>query len=104
MWTQDKEKGVGIAKRIDSGSMSVNETAMTYGIHEAPFGGMKQSGIGQVNGETGLRAYCYAQPIIVDRFGRDTEMFWYPLRQAKFNTMQRLMKRVWETRLGRWIS
>src|SRR5690348_17906673 len=38
----------------------VNDCAITYGATEAPFGGRKQSGVGQVNGETGLKGYCYA--------------------------------------------
>jgi len=32
---------------------------MTYGVPEAPFGGLKQSGVGQVNGVTGLGGYCH---------------------------------------------
>ena len=49
-----------------TGSVSVNDIAVTYGIAEAPFGGLKASGVGQVNGEVGIRGYCHAHPIITD--------------------------------------
>jgi len=69
VWTQDERKGFKIAKRLNSGSVCINEIAVTYGIPEAPFGGQKNSGIGRVNGETGLKSYCNIKPIIVNRFG-----------------------------------
>ncbi len=72
---------------------------------EAPFGGRKSSGVGQVNGESGLRGYCFAQPILVDRFGgRQTAAKNYPYSFAKDAGMQRLMRLLWGTPLGRWLS
>lgn len=69
VWTQNERKGFRIAQRLNSGSVCVNDTAITYGIPEAPFGGEKNSGIGRENGETGLKGYCSIQPIVVNRFG-----------------------------------
>ncbi len=43
VWTKDKDKGFAIARRIDTGSVCVNDMAMTYGAAEAPFGGVKNS-------------------------------------------------------------
>src|SRR4029079_15106611 len=51
VWTRDEAKAIALAKRIDSGSVCVNDCAITYGATEAPFGGRKSSGVGQVNGE-----------------------------------------------------
>jgi len=104
VWTRDKHKGVELAKRVEAGSMCVNEVEMVYGVTEAPFGGLKQSGIGQVNGEEGLRGYCHAQPILIDRFGAKRESAWYPFTAAKERTMKRVMRLLWGTPLGRWIS
>ncbi len=104
VWTRDKHKGFELAKRLDAGSVCVNETEMIYGVTEAPFGGLKQSGIGQVNGEAGLRGYCYAQPILVDRFGAKREQAWYPFTAKKERTMKRIMRLLWGTPLGRWMS
>jgi hypothetical protein len=82
----------------------INETAIAYGAVEAPFGGRRTSGVGQVNGETGLRGYCFAQPIILDRFQQKEEHVWYPYTADKAKTLQKVMKWVWGTRVGRWLA
>ena len=50
VWTRDKEKGFRIAERMETGGVCINDMALTYGVPEAPFGGVKDSGVGQVNG------------------------------------------------------
>jgi succinate-semialdehyde dehydrogenase/glutarate-semialdehyde dehydrogenase len=104
VWTRDPRKGLEIAQRLDAGSVCVNDRAMTYGVQEAPFGGRKESGIGHVNGEVGLRGYCYPQPILIDRFGGRQAAENYPYARDKDATMQKLIRFLWGTRVGRWIS
>ena len=33
----------------------------------APFGGVKNSGLGSVNGKEGLRSYAHAMPLIIGK-------------------------------------
>jgi len=104
VWTRDKRKGVEMAKQIEAGAVVVNDCMVTYGVTEAPFGGRKDSGLGQVNGEIGLRSYCHAQAILVDRFGGKSEGNWYPHTGRKLNRMKRVVRWLWGTPLGRWLS
>jgi len=82
----------------------VNDSAVAYGALEAPFGGRKHSGVGQVNGDAGLRGFCHAQPIVLDRFGLKEEKVWYPYTEEKRRFLQKLIRWVWGTPLGRWLS
>ena len=68
VWTKNIQKGIEIAKRLETGSVVINDASMAYGAPEAPFGGMKDSGVGQVNGLGGLRGYTHQQPILIDRW------------------------------------
>jgi succinate-semialdehyde dehydrogenase/glutarate-semialdehyde dehydrogenase len=104
VWTRDSRKGIRIARRMESGSVCVNDMTMTYGVQEAPFGGLKHSGIGQVNGETGLRGYCHAEPIIIDRRGGKMADSRYPYRAKSDAGLQKFIKLLWGTALGRWLS
>jgi acyl-CoA reductase-like NAD-dependent aldehyde dehydrogenase len=104
VWTRDKRKGVELAKQIQAGSAVVNDCMLTYGITESPFGGRKESGIGQVNGEIGLRSYCYAQSIAVDRFGGRSEFLWFPYTARKAKALRRMMRLLWGSPLGRLLS
>ena len=104
VWTKDKDKGYRIASAIDTGACSVNDMAVSYGIPAAPFGGKKNSGLGQVNGKKGLRGYCHEMPIVIDRFGGKMQNA-YPYTAKSAEGMQKLMNFLWvKTRLGRWLS
>ena len=104
VWTQDKDKGYRLAAAIDTGSCSVNDMAVSYGIPAAPFGGRKHSGLGQVNGKKGLRGYCHEMPIVIDRFGGKMQNA-YPYSAKNAEGMKKLMDFLWvKTPLGRWLS
>ena len=57
-----------------------------------------------MNGEEGLKGCCHAQSIIVDRFGPKSEFVWYPYSAGKAKTLQRMMRFIWGTSLGRFFS
>ncbi|MEM8935254.1 MAG: aldehyde dehydrogenase family protein [Pseudomonadota bacterium] len=62
IWSGDVQRAIGVAKRIDSGTVWVNQfLAMDPDI---PFRGSKQSGIGAELGEEGL--FEYTQPHIIN--------------------------------------
>lgn len=65
IWTSNPDRGVEVAKRIQSGTVWVNKHLdMPPNI---PFGGAKQSGIGQDRGIEGLKEYTQAKIINVAR-------------------------------------
>jgi succinate-semialdehyde dehydrogenase/glutarate-semialdehyde dehydrogenase len=104
VWTQDKDKGYRLASAIDTGSCSVNDMAMSYGIPAAPFGGKKNSGVGQVNGKKGLRGYTHEMPIVIDRFGGKMQNG-YPYSAKSAEGMKKLMDFLWvKTPIGKWMS
>jgi succinate-semialdehyde dehydrogenase/glutarate-semialdehyde dehydrogenase len=104
VWTADKRRGVELAKAIRAGSAVVNDCLVTYAIPESPFGGRGESGIGQVNGEAGLKSYCHAQSIVIDRFGARSEFIWFPYTRRKGRWLGRLVRFLWGTPLGRLLS
>lgn len=104
VWTTDAEKGQRLAERMETGGVCVNDIAITYGIPEAPFGGVKASGVGQVNGAQGLRGYCHVHPILADRKGRGPIQGGYPYTRKGEDGMQKFIRILWGTRLGRWLA
>lgn len=100
VWTRDAARGTSLASRIETGAASVNDMALSYGVNEVPFGGVKDSGIGMVNGPEGIRGYCHAMPIIVHRFGSGPVSF-YPYTAKTVSDMQQAMKLFWGSRLMR---
>ncbi|MFD9664950.1 aldehyde dehydrogenase [Rhodococcus sp. NPDC059968] len=54
VWTQDETRGLEIARRVRTGSFGINYYTLDPG---APFGGMKDSGLGREFGPEALEAY-----------------------------------------------
>ena len=54
VWTDDPERGLGIARRARVGTFGVNLYVPDIG---APWGGRKASGMGSVYGPEGLQTY-----------------------------------------------
>lgn len=53
--------GLAVAERLDAGSIWVNDIQRSH--HNAPFGGMKMSGIGREKGREGIEAYLETKTI-----------------------------------------
>lgn len=104
IWTADSKKAERIARRLQTGSVCVNDSAVTYGIHEVPFGGRKGSGLGAVNGPHALKDFCFAQPVVHDRFGLAREQIWYPYGPKTLARLARAMRLLFGTRIGRWLT
>ena len=63
VWTADVERGLGIARRVRTGTFGVNQP---YSMDPAaPFGGVKASGIGRELGREGLDGYLEIKAISV---------------------------------------
>jgi len=104
VWTRDHRGGVRLARRIESGSVCVNDMSMSYGVLEAPFGGLKSSGVGQIHGPNALRGFTHAKPILIDRFGGKATAGLYPYSFKNEARMLRLIRILYRSPLGRWLS
>ncbi|MEE2057370.1 aldehyde dehydrogenase [Rhodococcus artemisiae] len=62
VWTSDDERGLDVARRVDTGSFGVNTFNLDWG---SPFGGVKASGIGRELGPEGLAAYQRTKSIFL---------------------------------------
>ena len=102
VWTKDTAKGERIARRLDAGSVMVNESSMTYGALELPFGGRRESGVGTTNGAEGILNFCQALPILTDRFGQKEEAVWYPYTADKYEKLAKAVGVLWGSPL-RWL-
>lgn len=99
VWSRDEKKALAIARVLEAGAVTINETALTYGALELPFGGVKASGVGRVNGADGLLNFSQQLPILSDRFGSKEEPVWYPYTQDKVEQMTKGLQTMFGTPL-----
>lgn len=68
VFSKDHGRARRIASRIESGMVAINDFGgMTYMVPDLPFGGVKRSGYGRLNGRDGLRSLCNARAVLDDR-------------------------------------
>jgi succinate-semialdehyde dehydrogenase/glutarate-semialdehyde dehydrogenase len=77
VWTKDIARGNRLAEQIDAGTVMVNEVLYTHGIAQAPWGGVKQSGIGSTHGRAGLLELVSARHIHVNRITFVPDLWWF---------------------------
>ena len=104
VWTSDRFKATRIAQELKAGSVCINDMTVTYGCPEAPFGGRKSSGVGQVNGENGIRGYCFQLPVIHDKKRGKNSRTFYPFSADKDAGTLKFARFLFGTAIGRWFS
>jgi len=66
VWSGDAERALALARRLQAGSVCVNDALMNYFCVEAPLGGVKGSGVGFRHGPEALRQFCRVETIVED--------------------------------------
>jgi acyl-CoA reductase-like NAD-dependent aldehyde dehydrogenase len=96
VWTKDADKGERLARRIEAGTVTVNDAQVNYVALELPMGGWKESGLGTRHGADGIRKYTKKQSVLVTKFApmkKDLHMLPYSAKRTKF--LARLLKLVY---------
>jgi acyl-CoA reductase-like NAD-dependent aldehyde dehydrogenase len=77
IFTSNRQRGEALARRIDAGTVMVNDVLACFGISEAPHGGVKASGIGRTHGRFGLEEMVWPKYVDSDRMPRMKKLWWY---------------------------
>jgi len=77
VWTRDRQRGDRLARRIQAGTVMVNDVVSCFGISEAPHGGVKSSGVGRAHGRFGLEEMVRLKYLDVDRMPGMKKVWWY---------------------------
>jgi acyl-CoA reductase-like NAD-dependent aldehyde dehydrogenase len=77
IFTSNRNRGEALARRIDAGTVMVNDVIACFGISEAPHGGVKASGIGRTHGRFGLEEMVWPKYVDSDRLPRMKKLWWY---------------------------
>ena len=64
IWTRDIGRALRVARAVETGNLSINSGSSVH--IEAPFGGVKKSGIGRELGMTALDAYTEWKTVYID--------------------------------------
>jgi acyl-CoA reductase-like NAD-dependent aldehyde dehydrogenase len=106
VFTRDKDKAMAVAKRMNTGTVNINNVLMGVAQTPVPMAGWGESGLGsRQGGAAGIRKYCQTKSIVGDRFAMKKELNWYPYTRRKGRILTGMLRvlnaRDWRRRLGR---
>jgi succinate-semialdehyde dehydrogenase/glutarate-semialdehyde dehydrogenase len=91
VYTRDVAHGRRVARRIQAGTVVINDGMLTNGMPETPWHGVKKSGLGKVHSDDGLRDLCELRHINHNRLpALSSEPYWYPYTAGRLNLWRRL--------------
>lgn len=96
IWTQDVERGAGLARRLEVGVALVNNHAFTGALPEAPWTGVKETGTGVAASRHSYPTFVRRRTVLVDR-SKKPDLIWYPIDAD----LAALAEAVAEKNLGR---
>ncbi len=99
IWTRDRARGEALARRIQAGTVMVNDCISGFAISEAPHGGIKSSGIGRTHGRMGLEEMVRVKYLDSDLLPRMSKIWWYGYSQAFAEQMRGFVDFLFA---GRW--
>lgn len=97
VFTKDRERGERVAEQLEVGSVMVNDVITHAGSPEMPWGGIRQSGLGVVRSDRGLRELCHARHVNVDRIGPlGRDPFWFPYSEKQTKLTRKFVRSLYD--------
>lgn len=103
VWSNDKRRAWEVARKLQVGSVAVNDHLWPFFAPEAPWGGVKGSGMGRVGGEWGLRAMTYPKAIAYDKLNLRREFYWPPYRPWLYDLFRQAIPLLYSRRMPKKV-
>ncbi|HEX9186553.1 MAG TPA: aldehyde dehydrogenase family protein [Vicinamibacteria bacterium] len=102
-WTRSEETARRLQRELEAGVVSINDHVTSFAEPQAPWGGVKWSGIGRIHGRAGLREMVHTRYVSLDR-GRGRDLWWYPYDDRFSALMSRSAPALYSTSFPRRVA
>ena len=92
VWTSDRNRGKRLARRIEAGTVIINDAVYTHGAAATPWFGVKESGLGVSHGQAGLLEFVRMKHINWDLLPLKNDLWWFPYTEVWFSRFKMIMK------------
>jgi succinate-semialdehyde dehydrogenase/glutarate-semialdehyde dehydrogenase len=104
VWSRDERRAWAVARRLQVGSVAVNDHLWPFFAPNVPWGGVKASGMGRVGGEWGLRSMTFPKVVSFDRLVLRREFYWPPISARIHRVFRNLLPLMYSGRPGRRLQ
>ena len=104
VWTRNMKKGQSIARRIESGSVMINDSVISFGIAEASWTGVKKSGIGWTHGQKGMDEMVNLKYVCMDTQFRLQKFWWFPYSKRMSIAIRKAMSFLFSRKIVKRLA
>lgn len=105
VFSKSRSRARAITQRLEAGMVTTNDFGgMSYMAQGLPFGGVKQSGFGQMNGREGLRSFTVPRAILEDRFPFSVPAKALPVQDGSYDTQRTAVRLVYSRSIGQKLK
>jgi len=104
IWTGSKNRGEKLSRRIEAGTVMINDVIVSFGIAEAGWTGIKNSGLGWVHGEKGLDEMVNIKYINRDPQSHTQKLWWFPYTTKMLESMKKGLDLLFSKSISKRIA
>lgn len=94
IWSADTDRAERLARRIEAGTVTVNDATFHLGDAQLPMHGWKTSGLGGRNGQQGMRRFTHTRVVQVASTLGDRDPGWLPYDPRRSRLLFELYNRA----------
>ena len=102
--SRNPKRAQRIAEQIVAGSTCINDFGLCYMVQDLPFGGVKSSGFGRLNGRDGLRACTNIKATLSDRLPMHRANRLFPVRPRDYALALNVIRLIYSKRIAHRVS
>jgi succinate-semialdehyde dehydrogenase/glutarate-semialdehyde dehydrogenase len=92
IWTRDLRRARALARRLEVGTVCINDSLWSFAAAETPWGGVKQSGLGRTHGAEGLLAMTRVLHVSSDSWSGRWKPWWYPYSEDVYDVFREVLR------------
>ena len=90
IFTNNKTTEQKFLETVSSGNACVNDVMMFMAVHELPFGGVGESGMGAYSGRRGFETFSHMKSVMKRRWWPDLDVRYAPFTDKKFKFLRKI--------------
>jgi len=102
--SKSEERARRYIKELVAGGTSINDFGLPYMAMDLPFGGVKGSGFGRLNGKEGLRACCNEKSVLLDRLPMGAPSKLYPIGTFDYDIARETIRSIYGRGAGKTVD
>lgn len=104
VWSKNIKRAKNIASKLETGTVTINETTYTHALCRTPWGGIKKSGFGRSHANIGLLEMTYPLHIHINRIYLLPSIWWFGYSKKMYDVFKKITRYMTGSVFGKILA